>query len=85
MTPEVVSGALDQITHRAERVDIIPPIPKVATHWQNNLVLAAARAGDADDLVPGDAELLALGAYGSISIVSVSDFVAILGANGPED
>lgn len=85
MSPEVVSGSLAQITRRAERVEVAPPVPKIATHWQDDLVLAAAKAGAADYLVTGDNELLALGAYGITSIVSVDDFVAILDASNAED
>ena len=44
-------------------VEVVPPVPKVATHWQDDMVLAAALAGEADYLVTGDSELLVIGSY----------------------
>jgi putative PIN family toxin of toxin-antitoxin system len=56
----------------------------VATHWEDDRLLAAALAGEADFLVTGDSELLAIGSYGGASIVTVSDFVSILDAAGTD-
>lgn len=84
MSPEIVSVALDQIAQQAEEINVVPPVPKVATYWQDDLVLAAALAGEADHLVTGDGELLALGSYGDTSIVTVNEFVSILDAAGKD-
>ncbi len=84
-TPAFINSIINLIEKRAEIVEVIPPVPQVATHWQDDLVLAAAKVGAADYLVTGDNELLALGAYGITSIVSVDDFVAVLDASNAED
>lgn len=77
-TPQLIGAFITLIEDRAEIIEVIPPVPKVATHWHDDLVLAAALAGAADYLVTGDNELLALGAYGNTSIVTVDAFVGIL-------
>ena len=47
-------------------------------HPEDDLVLATAVSGDADFLVTGDKQLLALGTYQSVSIVSPRDFIGVL-------
>ncbi len=52
----------------------------VATHWEDDLVLAAAIAGEADYLVTGDRTLRALQVFGGVRIVSVHEFLDELDA-----
>lgn len=52
----------------------------VATHPKDDLILSAAVSADADYLVTGDRQLLALGQCGGIPIVSPSIFLDILNA-----
>jgi putative PIN family toxin of toxin-antitoxin system len=52
----------------------------VATHPEDDLILATAISGRADYLVTGDRQLQRLGSYCNVSIVSPRDFLTILRA-----
>ena len=56
-------------------VPITAPIPKVASTRDDNLVLATADSACVPYLVTGDMELLKLGQYKGISILSPREFV----------
>lgn len=53
----------------------------VATHPEDDLILATAVAGNAEYLVTGDRQLLALGTYEGVRIVSAAEFLAVLEAD----
>jgi predicted nucleic acid-binding protein len=55
----------------------------VATHPEDDLVLATAVSAEADYLVTGDRHLLSLGQYQGVRIVTPRDFAAILGLPVP--
>jgi putative PIN family toxin of toxin-antitoxin system len=59
-------------------VPLNPNVERVATHPEDDLILATAIAGAADYLVTGDRKLLALGTYQSVRIVSPAEFLALL-------
>ena len=50
----------------------------MATHPQDDLVLAAAVSAGADYLVTGDRKLLSLGRYLGVTIVSPRTFLTLL-------
>lgn len=50
----------------------------IATHPEDDLVLATALSGNADYLVTGDKGLLGVGRYQGVTIVSPRDFLNIL-------
>lgn len=56
-------------------------ISGVATHPEDDQVLATAVGAEAQYLVTGDAQLQKLGAYGSVTIVSPRQFLRILQAD----
>jgi putative PIN family toxin of toxin-antitoxin system len=61
-------------------IGVIPDLDASPDPW-DNFLLALAEAGAADYLVTGDkADLLALGKHGSTKIVSVREFVELLGS-----
>lgn len=81
--------ALDEIDRvrtflesRPVNVPITVTVQGVATHPEDDLILATAVSAQADYLVSGDRQLLALGAYHGVRIVSPRDFHAILGLAG---
>lgn len=64
-----------------ERARLVAPAEVaegVATHPEDDLILATAVAGSADYLVTGDHQLLLLSEYGTVEIVSASEFVGLL-------
>ena len=56
--------------------EVVTPVevPRVCRDPDDDQILAIAITGSADALVTGDADLLALGAHGSVNISSVADF-----------
>lgn len=60
-------------------VPITATVQGVATHPEDDLILATAVSAQADYLVTGDRQLLALGQYRGVRIVTPRDFAAILG------
>ncbi|RIK46978.1 MAG: putative toxin-antitoxin system toxin component, PIN family [Chloroflexi bacterium] len=62
----------------SEVVDPEPPASVVATHPEDDLILATAVAGRAQFLVTGDRQLLALGRYREVRIVTAGEFLAVL-------
>ena len=60
-------------------VPITVSVQGVATHPEDDLILATAVSAQADYLVTGDRQLLALRQYQDFQIVTPRDFAAILG------
>jgi len=59
-------------------------VTDIARDQDDNKVLACALEGGADYIVTGDGDLLVLGKYEGIPIISPTAFLAVLGAVGPE-
>lgn len=72
----------DSLMAALRRRSLVVPITVMvrgeASHPEDDLILATAVSGDADFLVTGDKQLLALGTYQSVRIVSPSDFLDVL-------
>jgi putative PIN family toxin of toxin-antitoxin system len=66
----------------ADATEIVPTIlvSGVAAHPEDDLVLAAAVSGGAEYLVTGDHQLLAIGRYEGVEIVTPRAFLTKLGA-----
>jgi len=60
-------------------VPLTVTVQGVASHPEDDLVLATALSGNADYLVTGDRQLLRLGSYAGVIIVTPRDFLAMLG------
>jgi uncharacterized protein len=69
---------LAALRRRSLVVSITVIVSGEASHPEDDLVLATAVSGDADFLVTGDKQLLALGTYQSVSIVTPRDFIGVL-------
>jgi uncharacterized protein len=61
-------------------VEITVEVHGVATHPEDDLILATAVSGQVDYLVTRDRQLLRLGAYEGVRIVSTGEFLAVLQA-----
>jgi uncharacterized protein len=80
LTLEDQAAAVESFRIDATVVPITVVVEGVATQPGDDLVLATAVSGHVDYLVTRDRQLLALGEYESVRIVSVGDFLAILAA-----
>jgi putative PIN family toxin of toxin-antitoxin system len=78
LTPENAAEATDVIRRLARLVPITVEVHGVATHPEDDLVLATAVSARADYLVTGDTRLQALGSYEGVQIVSPRAFLDIL-------
>ena len=76
--PGEIKALLDWL--KAEAVLVVPEtkFPVICRDPKDNFLLAAATAGGADALVTGDKDLLTLGSYSGIPILSPSKFIASL-------
>jgi putative PIN family toxin of toxin-antitoxin system len=64
------------------RTPITADVLGVATHPEDDLILATAVSAQADYLVTGDRHLLALGMFHGVQIVSPREFLTILDLEG---
>ncbi|MBX3055396.1 MAG: putative toxin-antitoxin system toxin component, PIN family [Anaerolineae bacterium] len=56
-----------------------PPLPGVTRDPKDDPVVACAVAGNADYVVSGDQDILALHVYGAVRMVTPAQFVQLLG------
>ena len=80
-----VERVLALLRQDAEVTPVTVQISGVATHPEDDLVLAAAVSAGADYLVSGDKQLQRLGRYGGVLIRSPRDFLTLLDQQGDED
>lgn len=75
-----------QIARR--RADLFEPdaeVSGIASHEEDDLVIATALAGDAEYLVTGDKELLRVRSYRTVKIISPLEFLEILRAESESE
>lgn len=77
-SPQRVEQVLQNIALQATLVTPAPLRHSRATHPEDDLILATAVAGRAQFLVTGDRQLLALGQYREVRIVTAGEFLAVL-------
>ena len=69
---------LDFVRTDTMMVIITASAPNIAATHGDNLILATAGSGGASFIVTGDAELLRLGAFKTVAIVSARQFLGVL-------
>jgi putative PIN family toxin of toxin-antitoxin system len=69
----------------SEVVELPQSVPRICRDRDDDWVIACAVAGQADAIVSGDKDLLALGAAGKIPILSAAQFLALLEAQQARD
>lgn len=79
--PADIIEYLDEVRARAITAAITTEIHGIATHPEDDLILATALDGGADYLVTGDKKLQALGSWRGIAICSPRTFVEMLAAD----
>jgi uncharacterized protein len=78
LTGEQITDYLRLLNTMAIPVAITAQVQGVATHPEDDLVLATALSAQAEYLVTGDRMLRSLGTFQSVAIVSPADFVVQL-------
>lgn len=78
LTPEQISDAQALLRRRAMLTPLAVVVQGVASHPDDDSILATAVSARADYLVTGDKELQDLGSYRDVSIVSPRAFLGIL-------
>jgi putative PIN family toxin of toxin-antitoxin system len=76
------SSAVQLLKRRAEMTEVTAVVSGVATHPEDDLVLATAISAKVRYLVTGDAQLQSVGRYRGVTVVSPARFVALLAATG---
>jgi predicted nucleic acid-binding protein len=77
-TSKQVRTAERLLATQGQQISIDVDVTGVATHPEDDLVLATAVAGQADFLVTGDRQLQRLGSYQGVKIVSPREFLTLL-------
>lgn len=72
------AGVIDLLKREAVLTPITVEVHGVATHPEDDLVLATALSGAAGYLVTGDGQLLRLGSFQGVSILSPRTFLDLL-------
>jgi putative PIN family toxin of toxin-antitoxin system len=78
LSQDQVDRALGLLRRRTFLVRVGDEVTEVVGDPADNLVVATAVGADADYLVTGDSELLAVGAYAGVRIVSPRTFLTVL-------
>lgn len=78
MTPREVAQTLRLLNRDATLITITAHVSGVATHPEDDLILATAVSGRVDYLVTGDLKLQGLGSYQGVRILSPRAFVDVL-------
>ena len=80
----VTTAANEFLATLRDRVSLVDPLPlpgRVCRDEDDDLVLATAVAAGADSIVTGDKDLLVLGAYEGVQLVSPRQFLSWLDAS----
>ena len=72
------AAVLELLQREADVVPVTMVVRGIASHPEDDRILATALSGAADYLVSGDAALQALGSYRDVTIVSPRSFLEIL-------
>lgn len=78
IVPAEFEPVISALHMEAYRITIAIEVSEIASYPEDDLVLAAAASASVDYLVTGDKQLLALGTFRDVVIVSPRDFLAIL-------
>jgi uncharacterized protein len=84
LSPAQISRAAALLRYQATETPITCTVRGVATHPEDDRVLAAAVSAQVDYLVTGDRKLQRLGSYGGVRIVSPQAFLTLLAAQEGE-
>lgn len=75
---DVLTREIAALSTGSVMVEVSRSVQGVATHPEDDVILATALSGSAAFLVTGDHDLLRLGSYEGVTIVTVRAFLAML-------
>ena len=78
LTPDQITRAINLLRNEATITPITAEVQGVATHPEDDLILATAISAQADYLVTGDTKLQHLGTYTGVTILSPREFLDLL-------
>ena len=78
LTPQQINSAMSLFRSEATSTPITTKVQGVATHPEDDVILATAVSASADYLVTGDKKLQHVGTYQGVAILSPRRFVEIL-------
>ena len=82
LSAQDVATYLTMVRSTASITPLTVQVKGIATHPEDDLLLATALSGKVDYLVTGDSKLQRLGSYQGVCIVSPRQYVAILQSRG---
>jgi len=85
VSPQQVEAAVALLRAEAIVTSLNIPVTGIATHPEDDLVLATGLSAGADSLGTRDRQLLKLGTYGGMRIVGPGELLAILEREGGEE
>jgi uncharacterized protein len=85
LTPKQIKSAMSLLQSEATSTPITAKVEGVATHPEDDVILATAISAKADYLVTGDAKLQHVGTYKGVTILSPRRFVETLTQEASED
>jgi len=85
LTPEQITAARLLLQNEATTTVLTARVSGVATHPEDDLVLAAAVSAQVDYLVTGDSKVRRLGAYQGVTMLSPREFLDLLEVSGSEE
>lgn len=80
LTPGQMRRADDLLRSRGRLTSLTVPVSGVATHPEDDLILATALSGGATYVVTGDRPFQSVGSYRGVAIVSPRTFLSLLEA-----
>lgn len=79
LTSNATAAFIDLLQSKATIISIITKVKGIATHPEDDLVIAAAVSGKADYLVTGDGPLLRkVSNYKGVALITPKDFLEVL-------
>lgn len=78
LSPDQIAAAIAALRHRARQTELTVGVSGVASHPEDDPVIATALSAGVPYLVTGDAELRHVGSYEGVTILTPREFLALL-------
>jgi uncharacterized protein len=78
LTPKQINSAMSLLRRKTTITPVTTKVHRVATHPEDDVILATAVSAKADYLVTGDTNLQGIGTYNAVTILSPKRFLETL-------